>query len=120
MSGKVCLALLGLVLPLHRAAAQEVLGKGTAEGARPVVAAVMRAARANARLPLKTDKGARAPYRRAGDELTAHYVRVAAAAARRLPAERQVPAFLVALGIALDDSRILRANPLTAALCRKV
>jgi hypothetical protein len=122
MSGKIVNLgwLFGLVLPLARASAQEILGKGTAEGARAVVAAVVRAAQANARLPLRTDKEARAPYRRSGDELTTYYVRAAATAARRLPAKQQTPAFLVALGIALDDSRILRANPLTAALCRKV
>jgi len=112
--------LLGLVLPQAQAAVPEILGKGTAEGARKVVAAMVKAAQENARLPLKTDKGARAPFRRTGDELTAHYVRVAAAAARKLPAEQQAPAFLVALGIAIDDSRILRSNPLTSALCRKV
>lgn len=112
--------LLGLVLPPERGPAQEVLGRGTADGARAVVAAVVRAAQENARLPLKTDRGARAPYRRTGDQLTAHYIRVAATAARRLPARQQAASFLVALGIALDDSRILRANPLTAALCRKV
>src|SRR5262249_42530797 len=41
---------------------------------------------------------------RRGDDLTDFYVRAAAAEARRLPRAQAVPAFLAALGIALDDS----------------
>jgi hypothetical protein len=52
-----------------------------------------------------------------GDQFTVLYVRAAATAAQRLPADRAGPAFLVGLGIALDDSTILRSNPLTRRLC---
>ena len=55
-----------------------------------------------------------APFRRSGDELTVHYIRVAAAAARRLPEKEAAPAFLLALGIALDDSTLIRSNLLGA------
>jgi hypothetical protein len=88
--------------------------------AREVVAAVVEAARRNARLPLSTEKGAEAPFRRTDDELTAHYVREAAAAARRLPAEQAVPAFLLGVGVALDDSDLLRKNFLTGPLWLKI
>jgi hypothetical protein len=91
-----------------------------ADGARTVVAAVVRVAEDNARRPLPTDPGARAPYRRTGDELTILYIRAAAAAARRLPAEQAVPAFLLALGVALDDSEILRNNLVASAVCRRI
>src|SRR5947209_522378 len=68
----------GLALPLDRAAAQGVARlaeQQSAEGARAVVAAVVRAAEVNARLPLRTDRGAKPPFRRTGDDLTEFYVR---------------------------------------------
>jgi hypothetical protein len=43
-----------------------------------------------------------------GDELTAEYVKAAAAAATALDEKRQARAFLLGLGIALDDSTVLR------------
>ncbi len=46
-----------------------------------------------------------------GDELTAEYVKAAAAAAAALDEKRQVRAFLLGLGIALDDSTVLRDKP---------
>ncbi len=82
------------------------------EPARAVVAAVRSEAERNARLPKES--------RKTGDELTELYVRAAVVEARKLPAKKAVPALLVGLGIALDDSTILRRNPLTAALCRRV
>ncbi len=99
-----------------------------AENARTVLAAVVRAASENHRLsPPPTfcqaaAKGgnARASFRRSGDELTVYYVRVAAAAARQLPEKEAAPAFLLALGIALDDSPQLRTNLMTRGLWRKV
>jgi uncharacterized protein YfiM (DUF2279 family) len=75
-----------------------------------VVAAVTEAAQANAR--------AARPL--GGDALTELYVRAAAAAARKLPEGQQAGAFLAALGIALDDSTILRNNPLFGLYCRSV
>jgi hypothetical protein len=82
------------------------------ENARKIVAAIVQAARDNARLP--------ADRRRTDDALTAFLIREAASEARKLPADQAPPALLLALGIALDDSTILRSNPLTAVLCRKV
>lgn len=55
-----------------------------------------------------------------GDPLTVTCIRAAAAAADRLPREVSRSAFLCALGIGLDDSTILRANPLTASFCKQV
>ncbi len=103
------------------------LGK-LAENARTVLAAIVKAADANHRLPPPPSPprvggeggSARAPFRRSGDELTVYYVRTAAAAARKLPQKEAAPAFLLALGIALDDSPLLRTNFMTRGLWRKV
>jgi len=84
---------------------------GAEDAARVVVAAVRDEATRNARL--------RPATRRNGDALTDLYVRCAAAAARQLPAEQAIAGFLIGLGIALDDSTILRNNPVTALLCRR-
>jgi len=91
-----------------------------AENARMVLAAIVQAAGENHRLPVRDTPGARAPFRRSGDELTAYYVRVGAAAARKLPEKEAAPAFLLALGIALDDSSLLRTNWVTRGLWRKI
>ncbi len=91
-----------------------------AENARTVLAAIVKAARENHRLPQRDAPGASAPFRRGGDELTVYYVRAAAAAARRLPEKEAAPAFLLAVGIALDDSSLLRSNLLTGRLWRKI
>ncbi len=90
------------------------------ENARGVLAAIVKAAGENQRLPKHGDPDARAPFRRAGDDLTAYYVRAGATAARRLPDKEAAPAYLLALGIALDDSTLLRSNLLTRSLWRKV
>jgi len=91
-----------------------------AENARTVLAAIVQAADENHRLPKRDAPGARAPFRRSGDELTVYYVHAAAAAARRLPEKEAAAAFLLALGIALDDSPLLRTNLLTRGLWRKI
>ncbi len=44
------------------------------------------------------------------DELTSRYLRAAAAAASKLPEKRAVPAFALALGVALDRSEQMRKN----------
>lgn len=51
-----------------------------------------------------------------GDELTAEYMKAAAAAATALEEKRQARAFLLGLGIALDDSTILRDKPVIKKL----
>ncbi|MHB1424727.1 MAG: hypothetical protein ACYC3I_16275 [Gemmataceae bacterium] len=91
-----------------------------AENARTVLSALVKAAAENHGLPQRDAPGARAPFRRGGDELTVYYVRAAAAAARRLPEKEATPAFLLALGIALDDSTLLRSNLLTRGLWHRV
>lgn len=48
---------------------------------------------------------------RTGDELTAEYVRAAATASAGLDKTVRVRAFLVGLGLALDDSTVLRDKP---------
>ncbi|OWK47365.1 matrixin family metalloprotease [Fimbriiglobus ruber] len=60
------------------------------------------------------------PDRPRGDKLTAAYVRAAAEIALTFEDDLQASAFLIGLGIALDDSTILRDNPLTTSLCHAV
>jgi hypothetical protein len=80
------------------------------DATRRVVAAVVEAARANSRAarPLK------------GDALTELYVRAAAEEAARLPAAQGPPAFLSGLGVALDDSTLVRDNLVFGPFCRRV
>jgi hypothetical protein len=101
-----CWSALALLAPGAGKSGREAL----LESARPVVAAVVAAARDNRR--------AAAPA--AGDDLTQLYVRAAAAAAGKLPAKQAAPAFLLALGVALDDSDLMRRNPVTAAAWKRV
>ncbi len=82
------------------------------DGSRSVLQAIVRAGEANAGRP--KDK------QRKGDELTVEYIRAAAAAAASLPRAQAAGAFLVGLGLGLDDSTILRNNPVVSAFCRKV
>src|SRR5947209_6136545 len=100
--------LLLLTLPAGEAARPEGMDRTAA--ARQVMAAVVKASQRNAQQPRPLT----------GDDLTALYCREAAAAAATLPAEHAVPAYLLALGLALDDSLLLRTNPLLGALCRKI
>jgi hypothetical protein len=86
--------------------ARQRVVRSHAEGARVVVAAVVEAAVKRPKL--------------SGDALTDHYVRAAAAAARDLPAEHAVGSFLLGLGFALDDSDLLRQNPLTRNLASAI
>jgi hypothetical protein len=127
----VCLLGLGGSLAVSPISARAPLGKGAEDeggprtakprdGTRKVLAAVLEAATANARLPRRGTPGARRPFRRLGDELTEHYIRTAAQAARQLPVEQAVPSFLLALGVGLDDSTLVRNNPITGPFCRNV
>ncbi len=68
---------------------------------RRVVADLVKAAEENA---------AKGPHRLQGDALLDYYIRRAAAATREQKAAPRV--FLVALGLALDDTDLLRKNPL--------
>ncbi|MFO0880353.1 MAG: hypothetical protein U0840_23660 [Gemmataceae bacterium] len=80
------------------------------EDARKVVAAVVVAARDNAR---RTD-----PLR--GDALTAAYIRAAALEARRLPDQRAAKAFALGAGVALDPSNLVRSNPLVSRTWQRI
>lgn len=113
----------GIVSSLRAAegdAPQKSGSERLAGNAQMVLDAVVKAADENHRLSQKDAPGARAPFRRGGDDLTEYYVRAAAAAARRLPEKEAAPAFLLALGIALDHSTLLRDNLLTRSLWRRV
>lgn len=77
------------------------------EAARHVLSRVVRAARENA----SSGPG----LRQEGDELTNRYVRQAAHAALELPSDTGPRALVTAIGLALDDSDMLRTNPLTRA-----
>jgi hypothetical protein len=92
------------------------------ENARRVVAAVVDAAKRNRELSARAGgvSPRSGPRRRTGDELTAYYFREAAAAAGRLPADQAVSAYLIGLGVALDTSDLLRKNPVTGDLWRKI
>jgi hypothetical protein len=80
------------------------------EEVRRVVAAIVEAARENL---------ARKPGRRlAGDALADYYVRRAAAAARA--GNLSPRAFLLGLGVALDDTDYVRRNPLTRSYLRSM
>jgi hypothetical protein len=127
MAGRVnVILLLGLALVARATAdspaakaAKKLNEEALVSGARTVLAAIVQTAERNQRLALR-EEGGRGPFRRTGDELTEAYVRSAATVARQLPAEQRGPAFLVALGIALDDSSLIRDSLLTRSLWRKI
>jgi hypothetical protein len=95
--------------------------KSLIDDAQMVVRAVVDAARQNARLPAApAGGGATEGTRVTGDDLTELYIRRAAAAARELPADRGPRAFLLGVGIALDDATLLRDVPVLGPLWRQV
>src|SRR4051812_1124692 len=104
------MSLLIILLTCAPVAEEKVDRKAQVAAARTVVAAVVEAGRANAKLdqPKK------------GDELTEVYVKAAAKAARKLPADRSAWAFAMGLGVALDRSAMLRTNLLTRATWREI
>ena len=55
-----------------------------------------------------------------GDRLTEQYVRAAARAADKLPKEIAPRAFLLGLGLGLDDSSVLRGAAIFGPFCRRV
>jgi hypothetical protein len=91
---------------LGRLLAHQSLGP-LVEGTRRVLAELSRAAEANAKLDIADTAPTQTAPRREGDELTAYYFRQAAWAARDLPADEARIAFLLGLGIALDDTGVL-------------
>jgi hypothetical protein len=109
--------LLFCLVPYLRA---DIPAEPQVEHARTVLAAIVEAGTKNQQLPLPADAKPGQPSRRTKDELTAYYFREAAAAARRVPAEHQAAAFLLALGIGLDDDMLMRKNPVTRGLWLKI
>lgn len=81
-----------------------------AEGVKRVLTAVTLAAEANARLPKEAEKPG-ASLRRSDDALCEYLVQTAAKAALELPDELAMRCFLIAVGLALDDSDALTALP---------
>lgn len=93
-----------------------------AEATRVVVKAIADRGAELRRLPEPAagDKPDAAGKRPRGDRLTAEYVRAAAAAAVTLDPKQKAPAFLLGLGIALDDSTMVRNNPTVSAFWKTV
>ncbi len=81
------------------------------------VAAARRVVEAIARAAAERVESAAPPT---GDALTEHYVRRAAEAASKAAADAVAPGFLFGLAIGLDDSPLLRGDPLLGPLCRQV
>jgi hypothetical protein len=81
----------------------EVVAPGNLTDDEQAIRAVVRAVTKRAEQLAADEKS-----RPKGDELTAEYVKAAAAAAAALDEKRQARAFLLGLGIALDDSTVLR------------
>lgn len=71
---------------------------------------------------LKADENSRKPAneRVKGDDLAQLYIRTAADVADGLEPELRKKAFLIALGIALDDSEVLRSKPVIGDLCKAI
>jgi len=88
------------------------------EAVRKVIAAIVVRATENSKLPATGAAGAK--VRLKGDELTVAYVQTAATVALMADPEHRVSAFLLGIGLALDDSSILRDNPLTTSFCKTV
>jgi hypothetical protein len=77
------------------------------ESTKQVVKTIEEAARANFSLPIGTPSpGTR--WRRGGDELLEYYVQRSAGVSQMLAPDVGVPAFLMGLGIALDNGNALR------------
>jgi hypothetical protein len=89
------------------------------EGTRRVLAAIVKAARHNAALPLEEGPKSRAT-RLVGDSLTERYVRAAVEETLRERESTSNQAMLLALAVACDTGDLMRANPLTANLWRQV
>src|SRR5262245_27047851 len=102
------IALVGLSLPTSVLSAEPAVPD--VEATRRVVGAVV----------AEAQRLARAGTPRLEEHLTDLYIRAAAAEAARLPRDKAVPAFLAALGIALDDSTLVRSNLIFGPFCRKV
>ena len=93
--------------------------KPLVEATQIVVQAVTDAARRNNATPTGPG-GSAVAGRVSGDRLTELYVRRAAAAAAKLPRDVAAKAFLLGLGISLDNTTTLRYAPMAGQFCRQV
>ena len=109
MSGTVLLPLILVLSPAARQPAEAKRPPVSTEEVRGVVAAIVKAAE---------DDAAKGDKRLHGDALLDYYVRRAAATAREQKVSPR--AFLVALGLALDDTDLLRKNPLARSYLAKL
>jgi hypothetical protein len=91
-----------------------------AESARQVLQEIVRAAVSNRARPVPTGDASVGEMRRVGDDLLVYYVRRAASAADQLPDDIAPRAFLVALGVGLDQSGLLAKLPGAASLAQAV
>jgi hypothetical protein len=88
--------------------------------ARVILGKIVAEAQINSRRLSKASATKGQPAQLTGDELTAQYIRQAARAADGVGIDDAPRAFLIAIGIGLDDSNMLRTNPLVRELCRAV
>jgi len=101
-------------------AGQVKASSATVEATRKVMDAIVKAAESNRRLPTRSDKRTEGKFRLEGDALTEFYIRAAALVARDLPKPQGPSAFLLGIGLAIDDSTIISNNPLTREMCKQI
>ena len=87
-----------------------------AVAAKQVLQGIVRASIANSTLPAAADSGIKGPSRQVGDALTSYYVREAARTADGLTDDVAAKAFLIAIGVALNDSNLLSNIPNVGAI----
>jgi hypothetical protein len=88
--------------------------------ARPVEVSEPLVAGARTVLQAIVEAAGRPDRPRDGDRLTDQYVRAAARAADKLPKEIAPGAFLLGVGLGLDDSTVLRGAPVFGPLCGRI
>jgi len=103
------IAFIGVTITASVAMGAEPMAETQEQATRRVVQAVAAKAAEIRKRPAKD--------RPAEDALTEAYIREAARAAGDCEASVRASAFLIGIGIALDDSTTLSANPLTKKLC---
>jgi hypothetical protein len=91
-----------------------------ADSARRVLQEIVRAAASNRARPVPAGNVSLGETRLVGDDLTVYYVRRAASAADQLPDDIAPRAFLVALGIGLDQSGLPAKLPGSASVVQAV
>lgn len=101
--------------PVVRIEPPKKTGSPLLDGPRQVISAVVEAAAQNRGLS-STSEVSGGPTRPSGDALTEQYVRAAAVAAARLPAQERVKALCLGLAVALGDVDELSSNALTREL----